>query len=339
MKFKGGNYLNIKLSALDQSPIGEGSNSSEALRNTIVLAQELEKLGYYRFWVSEHHDTRSLAGSSPEILISSIAAKTNKIRVGSGGVMLPNYSPYKVAENFKVLEALYPNRIDLGIGRAPGGMPLASKALMQGRSIFNDNYEEKVLYLVRYIYDIVPENHEFSGLKATPIVNTYPEIHILGSSGGSAGLAANIGASYAYAQFITGGMGVSSVNWYRDNFKKSVVSLSPNTIICSFVICCETEEEISNQVAIMDLTLLLVETGKSYGMPSLEKALAYKYSEGEMQIVKRNRKRMIIGTPDKVKEQIINMSKLYNTDEFMIINLNTNLEDKIKSYKLISESF
>lgn len=183
MKFKGGNYLNIKLSALDQSPIGEGSNSSEALRNTIVLAQELEKLGYYRFWVSEHHDTRSLAGSSPEILISSIAAKTNKIRVGSGGVMLPNYSPYKVAENFKVLEALYPNRIDLGIGRAPGGMPLASKALMQGRSIFNDNYEEKVLDLVRYIYDIVPENHEFSGLKATPIVNTYPEIHILGSSG------------------------------------------------------------------------------------------------------------------------------------------------------------
>ncbi|WP_308780015.1 LLM class flavin-dependent oxidoreductase [uncultured Clostridium sp.] len=311
--------MNIKLSALDQSPIGEGSNSSEALRNTIVLAQELEKLGYYRFWVSEHHDTRSLAGSSPEILISSIAAKTNKIRVGSGGVMLPNYSPYKVAENFKVLEALYPNRIDLGIGRAPGGMPLASKALMQGRSIFNDNYEEKVLDLVRYIYDIVPENHEFSGLKATPIVNTYPEIHILGSSGGSAGLAANIGASYAYAQFITGGMGVSSVNWYRDNFKKSVVSLSPNTIICSFVICCET--------------------GKSYGMPSLEKALAYKYSEGEMQIVKRNRKRMIIGTPDKVKEQIINMSKLYNTDEFMIINLNTNLEDKIKSYKLISESF
>ena len=238
-----------------------------------------------------------------------------------------------------MLEALYPNRADLGIGRAPGGMPLASKALMQGRSIFNDNYEEKVLDLVRYIYDIVPENHEFSGLKATPIVNTYPEIHILGSSGGSASLAAGVGASYAYAQFITGGMGVSSVNWYRDNFKKSVVSSSPNTIICSFVICCETEEEISNQVAIMDLTLLLVETGKSYGMPSLEKALAYKYSEGEMQIVKRNRKRMIIGTPDKVKEQIINMSKLYNTDEFMIINLNTNLEDKIKSYKLISESF
>jgi len=331
--------MNIKLSALDQSPIGEGSNSTEALRNTIVLAQELEKLGYYRFWVSEHHDTRSLAGSSPEILISSIAAKTSKIRVGSGGVMLPNYSPYKVAENFKVLEALYPNRIDLGIGRAPGGMPLASKALMQGRSIFSDNYEEKVLDLIRYIYDIVPENHEFSGLKATPLVNTYPEIHILGSSGGSASLAAGTGASYAYAQFITGGMGVSSVNWYRDNFKKSVVSSSPNTIICSFVICAETEEEVNNQAAMMDLTLLLVETGKSYGIPSLERALAYKYSEAEMKIVNRNRRRMIIGTPDKVKEQIIDMSKFYNTDEFMIINLNTNLDEKIKSYKLISEAF
>ncbi|VYT99876.1 MsnO8 family LLM class oxidoreductase [Clostridium tertium] len=331
--------MNIKLSALDQSPIREGSTSTEALNNTITLAVELEKLGYYRFWVSEHHDTKSLAGSSPEVLISSIAARTNKIRVGSGGVMLPNYSPYKVAENFKVLEALYPNRIDLGLGRAPGGMPLATKALMQGRSIFNDNYEEKVLDLVRYIYDIVPENHEFSGLKATPIINTYPEIHILGSSGGSAGLASGIGASYAYAQFITGGMGVSSVNWYRDNFKKSVISSAPNTIICSFVICGETEEEVNNQIAIMDLTLLLVEMGKSLGVPSLEKALNYKYSEAEMKVVNRNRKRMIVGTPDKIREQLINMSKLYNTDEFMIINLNTSLEEKLKSYRLISEAF
>lgn len=331
--------MNIKLSALDQSPIREGSTATEALTNTIILAQELEKLGYYRFWVSEHHDTKSLAGSSPEVLISSIAAKTSKIRVGSGGVMLPNYSPYKVAENFKVLEALYPNRIDLGLGRAPGGMPLATKALMQGRSIFSDDYQEKVLDLVRYIYDIVPDEHEFSGLKATPSVDTYPEIHILGSSGGSAGLAAGIGASYAYAQFITGGMGVSSVNWYRDNFKKSIVSESPNTIICSLVICGETEEEINNQAAVMDLTLLLVEMGKSLGVPTLEKALSYKYSDAEMQIVNRNRRRMIIGTPDKIKEQIINMSEIYNTNEFMIINLNTDLEKKIKSYRLISEAF
>lgn len=133
-------------------------------------------------------------------------------------------------------------------------------------------------------------------------------------------------------------MGVSSVNWYRDNFKNSIVSSSPKTIICSFVICGETEEEVNNQVAKMDLTLLLVETGRSNGMPSLERALAYNYSEEEMKIVSRNRRRMIIGTQDKVKEQIINMSKLYNTDEFMIINLNTNLDEKIKTYKLISEA-
>lgn len=331
--------MNIKLSALDQSPIREGETATEALNNTIILAQELEKFGYYRFWVSEHHDTKSLAGSSPEVLISSIAAKTKSIRVGSGGVMLHNYSSYKVAENFKVLEALYPNRIDLGVGRAPGGMPLATKALMQGKSIFNDDYQEKVLDLVRFIYDIVPEEHEFSGLKATPLINTYPEIHILGSSGGSAGLAAGIGASYAYAQFITGGMGVSSVNWYKDNFKKSIISEKPNTIICSFVICGETEEEINNQVAVMDLTLLLVEQGKSLGMPTLERALAYKYSNDEIQIINRNRKRMIVGTPDKIKDEILNMSKIYNTEEFMIINLNTDLESKIKSYKLIAEAF
>ena len=219
--------MKIKLSALDQSPIGENSNAKEALKNTITLAKELEKLGYHRFWVSEHHDTKSLAGSSPEILISSIAAQTQKIRVGSGGVMLPHYSPYKVAENFKLLEALYPNRIDLGLGRAPGGMPLVSKAMQQGKNIYSDDYADKVLDLVGYIYDMMPENHAFKDLKATPIIDTVPEIHILGSSGGSAGLAAQIGASYAYAQFITGGMGVSSVNWYRDNFKNSIISSSP----------------------------------------------------------------------------------------------------------------
>ena len=331
--------MKIKLSALDQSPIGENSNAKEALKNTITLAKELEKLGYHRFWVSEHHDTKSLAGSSPEILISSIAAQTQKIRVGSGGVMLPHYSPYKVAENFKLLEALYPNRIDLGLGRAPGGMPLVIRAMQQGKNIYSDDYEDKVLDLVGYIYDMMPENHAFKDLKATPIIDTVPEIHILGSSGGSAGLAAQIGASYAYAQFITGGMGVSSVNWYRDNFKNSIISSAPNTIICSFAICAETEEEVNRQASIMDLALVLVETGRTQGIPSLDTALSYKYSDTEMQIVKRNRKRMLIGTPDKIKEQILNMSEIYKTDEFILINLNTDLNSKINSYKLIIEAF
>lgn len=141
----------IKLSVLDQSPISDGSTAVEAFSHTVTLTQEVEKLGFTRFWVSEHHNSVSLAGSSPEILISHIAAKTDRIRVGSGGVMLPHYSPYKVAENFRVLEALYPNRIDLGVGRAPGGMPIATRALQEGKMVSLDQYPEQIANVAMYL--------------------------------------------------------------------------------------------------------------------------------------------------------------------------------------------
>ena len=195
-------------------PISDGSTAAQAFSHTVTLAQEVEKLGYTRFWVSEHHNSVSLAGSSPEILISHIAAKTERMRVGSGGVMLPHYSPYKVAENFRVLEALYPNRIDLGVGRAPGGMPIATRALQEGKMVSLDQYPEQIADVAMYLHDQVPENHHYANLKATPVILLTCGCLALAES---AKIAAQQGASFAFAQFINGYGGPEVMEAYQNN--------------------------------------------------------------------------------------------------------------------------
>jgi luciferase family oxidoreductase group 1 len=194
----------MKLSILDQSPISEGSRAETALKQTIELAKFAEAHGYERFWVSEHHFSKSLAGSSPEVLIGAIAAQTKTIRVGSGGVMLQHYSPYKVAENFRVLEGMFPGRIDLGIGRAPGGMPISSMALQESKRRRVDIEPGQLEGLVAYLYDLADENHRYPNLTASPLIQTAPELWMLGSSGKSAEIAARLGASYTFAHFING---------------------------------------------------------------------------------------------------------------------------------------
>lgn len=331
--------MKLKLSALDQGPIESGKGASEALQDTIKLAKALDELGYKRFWVSEHHNTKALASSSPEVLISAIAANTKNIRVGSGGVMLPHYSAYKVSENFRVLEALYPNRIDLGIGRAPGGMLLSTKALQKGKNLYSDNYEEQTKELIKYLYDIDFENDEFRGLRATPQIETVPEIYVLGSSGGSAGIAAKYGLNYGYARFITGDMAIDSIDWYRENFEKTIVNEKPRSIVCTFAICGKTEEEANNLAKVMDYALAKIESGVLNGIPKLEDIKDYEYTEIEKRIIRRNRSRMTVGTPKIIKEQFENIAKKHNVDEFMILTLNTDLEKKIESYRLIMEEF
>lgn len=332
----------IKLSALDQSPIPEGSTASEALAHTARLAQELEKLRYQRFWVSEHHFTYTLAGTSPEVLISHLGAKTEKIRIGSGGVMLPHYSAYKVAENFRLLEALYPNRIDLGVGRAPGGMPIASRALQEGKISGVDQYPEQLDDLIAYIHDALPENHPFAGLQATPIIPTVPELWLLGSSGESAKLAAQRGAAFAFAHFINGqGTGTEAMQWYQRYFKPSIVGDQPKSMVAIFVVCAETEEEANKVASSLDLSILLIEKGASNrtGVPSVESALAYPYSEYDRYRIEENRNRMIVGNPEQVKQKILQMSKEYNTDEFMLVSIIHDFEAKLKSYQLVAKAF
>ncbi|EMT51211.1 hypothetical protein I532_18362 [Brevibacillus borstelensis AK1] len=330
----------IRLSALDQSPIAEGSTAVEALAQTTRLAQELDKLGYHRLWVSEHHFSNSLAGSSPEVLIAHLAAHTKRLRVGSGGVMLPHYSAYKVAENFRVLEGLHPNRIDLGVGRAPGGMPLATRALQEGKAPGLDQYPDLLDDLIGYLHDALDPRHPFAGLRATPYIETAPEVWLLGSSSESARLAAERGASFAFAHFINGEGGEAAMSWYRRHFRPSLLGDAPQSIVAVFVICADTAEEASEVASSLDLTLLLLEKGgAAQGVPSVETARQYPYTEFDRQRILANRSRMIVGNPAQVKARILEMSKAYETTEFMIVTITHDFEAKLRSYRLLAEAF
>ena len=298
--------MSLKLSILDQSPIAEGMSPEAALENTVKLAQYAENLGYNRFWVSEHHDTNSLAGSSPEVLIAHLAAKTERIRVGSGGVMLPHYSAYKVAENFRVLEGLNPGRIDLGIGRAPGGMPRASLALNNGSYRDVNQYPEQIDDLLGYLTDELPETNPYEGLQASPIIGSTPDVWMLGSSPSSAMLAAEKGLPYTFAQFINGEGGPSYTREYRKNFNPSKVLNQPKNMAAVFVICAETDKEAERVASSIDLSMIMMEQGmRSNGTPSPEKAAAYQYSPFERARIMENRKRMVVGNPQKVQEEAV----------------------------------
>jgi len=330
----------IRLSILDQSPIPEGSTATETLRQTARLAQEAERMGYHRFWVSEHHAAGNLAGSSPEVLISHLAAVTSSIRLGSGGVMLPHYSAYKVAENFKLLEALYPGRIDVGVGRAPGGMPIASKALQEGKLSQIDRYPEQVADLAGYLHDALPEGHRFSGLRASPSVSTVPEVWMLGSSGESARVAADLGASYAFAHFINAYGGPEAMAAYQRNYRPSVLGDRPSSMLAIFVVCAETDEEADRLAGSMDLAFLFLERGIDWpGVPSAETVAAFELSPIDRMRIHENRNRMIVGSQARVKEELLRYSKLYNTEELMIVTIMHDVEARLRSYRLIAEAF
>ncbi|OQP23948.1 LLM class flavin-dependent oxidoreductase [Geobacillus zalihae] len=329
----------LQLSVLDQSPIAEGMTAEEALENTVKLARHVEQLGYKRFWVSEHHDTNSLAGSSPEVLLGHIGAKTSRIRIGSGGVMLPHYSPYKVAENFHVLAGLHPGRVDLGVGRAPGGMPRATIALQGDRRRSVDRYPEQIDDLLGYLYDALPPVHPLYGVKATPIVQSPPELWLLGSSSETAKLAADKGLPYVFAQFINGEGGEHYMRLYRDRFVPSPYLAEPRGMVAVFAICAETDEKAEWIAGSLDLTLLMIEQGMALnGTPSPEKAAAYPYSPYERKRVEDNRRRMIVGSPARVKDELYRLSEKYETEEIMLVTITYDFEDKLASFRLIADA-
>jgi luciferase family oxidoreductase group 1 len=330
--------VSLKLSVLDQSPIAEGMSPETALQNTVKLARYVEQLGFSRFWVSEHHDTNTLAGSSPEVLIAHLAANTENIRIGSGGVMLPHYSAYKVAENFRVLQGLNPGRIDLGIGRAPGGMPRASLALNNGNYRDVNQYPEQIDDLLGYLTDELPEANPFEGLQASPLIRTRPDVWMLGSSPSSAMLAAEKGLPYTFAQFINGEGGPQYTRNYRENFIPSRFLNKPKNMAAVFVICAETAEEAERVASSIDLSMIMMEQGmRANGTPSPEKAAAYPYSPFERARVLENRKRMVVGNPQNVKARLLELSEQYETDEIMLVTITYDFEDKLRSFKLVAD--
>lgn len=328
----------MKLSVLDQSVISKGDNAGQALRNTVKLAQITEDFGYTRFWVAEHHNANGIAGSSPEVLISHIASMTKKIKVGSGGVLLPQYSPFKVAENFKMLETLFPNRIDAGLGRSPGGSASTRLALTDGMRKSLNEFPRQVKDLQAFLRNELNPDHPSHQVKAYPEVSSYPEMWLLGITHRGARLAAELGTAFTYGHFITPVNGRRALEQYYREFQPSSLLHKPKANVCVFVVCAETEEKAEELALSQDLWLLRVEKGLDTRIPSVEEAKNAPLTPSDRARILENRKRMIIGTPEKVKDELMRLSEVYKTDEFMIINNLYCFEDKVKTYTLLADT-
>ncbi|WP_409302389.1 LLM class flavin-dependent oxidoreductase [Peribacillus sp. SCS-155] len=328
----------MQLSVLDQSPISRGATSRIALKQTVRLAKITEELGYTRFWVAEHHNTNGLASSSPEVLLSHIASHTKSIRVGSGGILLPQYSPYKVAENFQTLEALFPGRVDLGVGRSPGGSPVTRLALTDGNIRSLNEFPRQLRDLQGFVNGSLPKDHPYYQVRPTPITEEKPEMWLLGISHRGARLAAEIGTAFTYGHFISPADGQRASELYFSSFRPSVSLKEPKMNVCIFVICADSQEEAERLAMSQDRWLLNVEKGLDTKIPSIEEAENATMNESDREKILHNRKRAIVGTPEKVKQELELLQEIYQTDEFMIITNVHDFDAKVHSYELLAET-
>jgi len=323
------------LSVLDQSPIRKGGTAVEALKETLELAKLADRLGYTRYWVSEHHNTRSLAGSAPEVLLAHLAGNTTRIRLGSGGVMLPNHSALKVAENFRVLEALFPGRIDLGIGRAPGGDRTSSAWLNPSNTFSEQDFIKQLQDLRGFLSD----NGEQQNVQATPIIETEPDLWLLTSSGESGMIAAHFGMGASFAHFINPVGGPQALQAYRKLFRPSAKFNTLRASVGVFVLCAETEEKAEQLQAVMDYQLLNLERGVRSGFPSFDDIKSVRYNNAEWDRIYFNRGRVVSGTPDNVKEALERLADDYEVDEIVVATITHLFSDRIRSYQLLAEVF
>lgn len=331
--------MSLKLSVLDQTPIRRGSDAVEALQESIKLARLADNLGYTRYWLSEHHNILTLAGAAPEVLIARLAAETRRIRFGSGGIMLPNHSALKVAENFRLLEALYPHRIDLGIGRAPGGDRLTASVLNPSNDFNPKDYVRQIAELSGYLRDDETPGSIHEKVKAIPRIDTVPDVWMLTSSGESAYLAAHFGLGLSYALFINPSGGPEAIRLYREQFKPSAHFNKPEANVGVFVFCADTREKANEIQAVMDYRLLSIEKGMRDESPSYESVKQYTYTPEELARVRYNRGRMITGTPDEVKERLTSLADSFGVDEIIVATFADTMEDRLRSYELLAEAF
>jgi luciferase family oxidoreductase group 1 len=321
------------LSVLDQSPISEGSTGAEALHNSVDLAKRTEALGYHRYWVAEHHGTPMLACASPEVLIAAIACDTSRLRVGSGGVMLPHYSPLKVAETFSMLAGLYGSeRIDLGVGRAAGTDPVTTFALQRDRRQASpDDFPQQLAELLAYLNDEMPPDHPFARLTLLPGRPARPEVWLLGSSPQSGIWAVEAGLPYAFADFINPD-GAEIVARYRREAE------NPRVVVASTVICAETDEEARYLSASSRMLFTLLREGKLIAVPPPGEAIRFFDERGlSTDAVPRGR-RAIIGSPSTVRRGIEAVAEEYGTDEVMIVTITYDHAARLRSYELVMEA-
>ena len=328
------------LSVLDLSPVIVGGSGPTSLKNTLDLARLADQLGFTRYWVAEHHNLPSIASSAPEIMIGQIAAVTRNIRDGSGGVMLPNHAPLMVAERFKILEALFPGRIDLGIGRAPGTDPITSIALRRRQQVNDsDDFLERFQELLLFAQDGFPEGHPFRQVHAMPADVPLPPIYLLGSSDYSAEVAAAIGGGFAFAHHFASHDAVAAMSSYRRHFKPSPALPEPRAILAAAVVAADTDAEAERLAATVDLNYVRRSKGEYLPLASPEEAAAYPYTPIDRERIKHNRMRLFVGAPATVRARLDPLIAATQADELMITTMIYDHAARRRSYELMAASF
>jgi luciferase family oxidoreductase group 1 len=325
----------LPVSILDQSPVIAGASPREAILATIDLARRADALGYERYWLAEHHAMRGLADPVPHVLLARVACETTRIRVGTGGVLLPHYSALSVAEQFRMHEALAPGRIDLGIGRAPGGTGLVSAAL-GSREIAQ--FPRQMRDLLDFLDGTLPAEHPFARLRAMPTGATSPEVWLLGSSDYSASLAAEMGLPFCFAHFISGNA-AQVTHTYRRHFRPSARHAEPRVMLALSALAAPSAEEAEELAATIDLWRLRVPRGVDLPVPSLEEARAYPYTAYDREEIAYNRRRLTLGAPSTVRARIEALAAAHEADEAMILTIAPDYAARTRSYELLADAF
>jgi luciferase family oxidoreductase group 1 len=331
----------MKLSVLDQSTVVTGRAADASIRESLALARHAEALGYHRYWVAEHHNSASIAGSAPEILIAAIAATTRRIRVGSAGVMLPHYSALKVAEQFRVLEAIAPGRIDLGLGRAPGSDGLTAHALNPNAAVAANHFPAQVRDLLAWLAgDKLAEGHPFRDVVAMPTGAGVPEVWMLGSSDYGAQVAAHFGLPYCFAHFITDGQGAAeAMALYRAEYRPSARHPEPWGAICVWALAADTPAEAERLFSSRALWRLGRDRGVYAALPSPEEAALYPYSEAERARIERLQRSAIIGTAADVAARLRGLAESLGVQEMAVLTATHDPVPRRRSYELLGAKF
>jgi len=331
--------VSLKLSILDQSPVLSGGTPTQAIQATLDLARRAEELGYHRYWLAEHHAIAALADPCPEVLLARLGAETKRMRIGTGGVLLPYYSAFKVAEVFRMLEALYPGRVDLGIGRAPGGDARTAHAVAGGQFPSADDFPQRVWELVGHLDGTLPDDHPHRRVRVQPGGETAPQVWLLGSSDYSGLLAAQLGLRFAFAHFINAKGGDAVTRAYRERFQPSARELAPAAIVCVFAICAATDAEAERLAASIDLRRLHMALNLDTPVPTLEEAERHAYTEEERRYVMSQRERAVIGGPEKCRRELTALVERYVADEMMLITITGDYATRLRSYELLAAAF
>jgi luciferase family oxidoreductase group 1 len=330
----------VPLSVLDLSPVTSGGSAAAALHNSLDLARFADQRGYTRYWLAEHHNLASIASAAPEIMIGEIAAQTRRLRVGSGGVMLPNHAPLMVAERFKVLEALHPGRIDLGLGRAPGTDPITSIALRRRQEIrADDDFLERLQELLLLETSGYGADHPFHRIQVMPTNVPLPPIWLLGSSDFSAELSAAIGLGFSFAHHFAAHDAVAAMRRYRDRFRPSTWRQAPYAILAVAVVCAESDSDADRLASTVDLNFVRRARGEYLPLASPEDAAAYPYTAVDREHIRQNRSRVFVGSPRTVRERLSALIAATGADELMITSMIYDHGSRRHCYELMAQAF